>query len=290
MKNISFIGLGNMGFEMAINLSKSGYNVTGFDINQDKYKKLEVKNVRCVSSIEETLNNPDVIISMLPDGTIVKNVWSQITKMLNNTPLAIDCSTIDIESSLFFHELTKKHNVRALDAPVSGGVIGAQNGSLTFMVGGNKNDYNKAQVLFDIMGNKSVLCGTATSGQAIKICNNMLLAVTMVGVSESFNLAENLNVDIQKLFDVVSTSSGSCWAVNNYCPVKQIGPKSPADNSFQPGFMSKLMHKDLSLAIAASKKSNTNINFTKQTFEIFSQIIAEKNGEKDFSYIKEYLK
>lgn len=290
MKNISFIGLGNMGFEMAINLSKSGYNVTGFDIHQEKYKQLEAKNIKCVSSIVETLNNPDVIISMLPDGKSVKDVWSQIINLLNNNPLAIDCSTIDIESSLFFHDLTNKHNVQSLDAPVSGGVIGARNGSLTFMVGGNQNDYNKAKELFDVMGNKSVLCGSATSGQAIKICNNMLLAVTMVGVSESFNLAENLNVDIQKLFDVISTSSGSCWAVNNYCPVKGVGPITPADKDFQPGFMSKLMHKDLSLAIDASKNSHTNIDFTKQTFEIFSKIISDQNGEKDFSYIKEYLK
>jgi 3-hydroxyisobutyrate dehydrogenase len=290
MKNISFIGLGNMGFEMAINLSKSGYNVTGFDINQEKYKQLETKNIRCVSSIVDTLNNPDVIISMLPDGKIVKNVWSQIIGLLNNNPLSIDCSTIDIESSLFFHDLTKKNNIKSLDAPVSGGVIGALNGSLTFMVGGNQNDYNKAEELFNVMGNKSVLCGPATSGQAIKICNNMLLAVTMVGVSESFNLAENLNVDIQKLFDVISTSSGSCWAVNNYCPVKGVGPISPVDNNFEAGFMSKLMHKDLSLAIAAAKDNHTNIDFTKKTFDIFSKIIADKNGKKDFSYIKEYLK
>jgi 3-hydroxyisobutyrate dehydrogenase len=290
MKNISFIGLGNMGFEMAINLSKSGLNVIGFDINQEKYKQLEAKNVKCVSSIVETLNNPDVIISMLPDGKIVKNVWSQITKILNNNPLAIDCSTIDIKSSLFFHDITKKHNIQSLDAPVSGGVIGARNGSLTFMVGGNQNSYNKAQELFNVMGNKSVFCGPETSGQAIKICNNMLLAVTMIGVSESFNLAENLNVDIQKLFDVISTSSGSCWAVNNYCPIKGVGPISPVDNNFEPGFMSKLMHKDLSLAIAASKDKHTKIDFTKQAFEIFSKMIADKNGEKDFSYIKEYLK
>ena len=290
MKNISFIGLGNMGFEMAINLSNSGFNVIGFDINQEKYKQLEAKNVKCVSSIVETLNNPDVIISMLPDGKTVKNVWSQVVSLLNNSPLAIDCSTVDIESSLFFHEINKKHNIQSLDAPVSGGVIGARNGSLTFMVGGNQNDYNKAQELFNVMGNKNVLCGPVTSGQAIKICNNMLLAVTMVGVAESFNLAENLNVDMQKLFDVISTSSGSCWAVNNYCPVKGVGPISPVDSNFEPGFMSKLMHKDLTLAIAASKDNNTNIDFTKQTFETFSKVIEDKKGEKDFSYIKEYLK
>ena len=290
MKKISFIGLGNMGLEMAKNLSKSNYEVIGFDIDQHMYKQLEENNIKCVSSIEHALNNPDVVITMLPDGKIVKSVWGKILSILTNKPLAIDCSTIDIENASIFHDLAKKHNICSLDAPVSGGVIGAHDGSLTFMVGGDENDYNKALVLFDIMGNKSVLCGSATSGQAIKICNNMLLAVTMVGVSESFNLAENLNVDIQKLFDVVSTSSGSCWAVNNYCPVKGVGPKSPADAGFKPGFMSKLMHKDLSLAIAASKDNDTNIDFTKQTFEIFSKIIADKSGEKDFSYIKEYLK
>jgi 3-hydroxyisobutyrate dehydrogenase len=290
MKKISFIGLGNMGLEMAKNLSKSNYEVIGFDIDQHMYKQLEENNIKCVSSIEHALNNPDVVITMLPDGKIVKSVWEKILSILTNKPLAIDCSTIDIENASIFHDLAKKQNLRSLDAPVSGGVIGANNGSLTFMVGGNVDDYNEAKSLFDIMGNKSVLCGLATSGQAIKICNNMLLAVTMVGVSESFNLAENLNVNIQKLFEVISTSSGSCWAVNNYCPIKGVGPSSPADNDYKGGFASKLMHKDLSLAIAAATDSNSKVNFTKQTFDIFSKIIENKSGEKDFSFIKQYIK
>ncbi len=290
MKKISFIGLGNMGSEMAINLSKSNFEVLGFDVVQNNYKQLEENNIKCVSSIEQALNNPDVVITMLPDGKIVKSVWEKILSILKNKPLAIDCSTIDIKNASIFHDLTKKQNLRSLDAPVSGGVIGAQNGSLTFMVGGNQDDYNEAKLLFDVMGNKSVLCGSATSGQAIKICNNMLLAVTMVGVSESFNLAENLNVNIQKLFEVVSTSSGSCWAVNNYCPIKGVGPSSPADNDYKGGFASKLMHKDLSLAISAASDSNSRVDFTKQIFDIFSKIIEDEGGERDFSFIKQYIK
>ena len=290
MKKISFIGLGNMGYEMAINLSKAKYYVVGYDIVKEKYKELEKHNIRCVDSIEEAIKAPDIIISMLPDGKIVKIVWDQIVGTLKNKPLGIDCSTIDIETASYFHKLTSEHNIKALDAPVSGGVVGAKNATLTFMVGGRDTDYNNAKPLFNVMGSKSVLCGKATSGQAIKICNNMLLAVTMVGVSETFNLAERLNINIGKLFDVVSTSSGSCWALNNYCPIKGVGPISPADNNFEGGFASKLMHKDLSLAISAARDSKTKVNFTEQAYEMFSEIIKGNNGEKDFSYIKEYLK
>ena len=290
MKKISFIGLGNMGYEMAVNLANAKYEVTGYDIVKNKYEKLKGKNVKCVNSIEEVIEKPDIIISMLPDGKIVKTVWEEIIANLNNQPIAIDCSTIDIENARFFHNLANKKNISALDAPVSGGVVGAKNGTLTFMVGGKEKDYNEAKPLFDVMGNKSVLCGLASSGQAVKICNNMLLAVTMVGVSESFNLAENLKIDLNKLFDVVSTSSGSCWAVNNYCPVKNVGPLSPVDNDFKAGFSAKLMHKDLSLAISAAKNNNAKVDFTRQTLEIFSKIVENNNGEKDFSFIKEYLK
>ena len=290
MKKISFIGLGNMGYEMAVNLANAKYEVTGYDIVKNKYEKLKGKNIKCVNSIEEVIEKPDIIISMLPDGKIVKTVWEKIIANLNNQPLAIDCSTIDIENARFFHNLANKKNISALDAPVSGGVVGAKNGTLTFMVGGKEKDYNEAKPLFDVMGNKSVLCGLASSGQAVKICNNMLLAVTMVGVSESFNLAENLQIDLNKLFDVVSTSSGSCWAVNSYCPVKNVGPLSPVDNDFKAGFSAKLMHKDLSLAISAAKDNNAKVDFTRRTLEIFSKIVENNNGEKDFSFIKEYLK
>jgi len=205
MKKISFIGLGNMGFEMAINLSKANYKVTGYDVIQTRYTELENQKIKCVSTIDELLINPDIIITMLPDGIIVKKVWEDVFPLLIDKPLVIDCSTIDINNASYFHALAKKNNINSLDAPVSGGVIGAKNGSLTFMVGGNESDYNEAKPLFDIMGNKSILCGPETSGQAVKICNNMLLAVTMVGVSEAFNLAESLNLNQQKLFDVIST-------------------------------------------------------------------------------------
>lgn len=279
-----------MGFEMAVNLSKSSYELIGYDIIQSKYDTLEKNNIKCVSTIDEALSNPDVIITMLPDGKIVKKVWEKIFSVLKTKPLVIDCSTIDIQTARYFHNLANQNNIKSLDAPVSGGVIGAKNSSLTFMVGGSKHDYDKAKPLFDVMGDKSVLCGAATSGQAVKICNNMLLAVTMVGVSEAFNLATSLNLNQQTLFDVISTSSGSCWAVNNYCPVKAIGPNSPADNEFIAGFASNLMHKDLSLAIAAAKETNTEVNFTKETHKIFTHILENGNGNKDFSFIKEHLK
>ena len=290
MKKISFIGLGNMGFEMAINLSKAGYEVMAFDIVQDKYEELEKNNIKCELEIHKLFNEPEAVITMLPDGNVVKKVWEEIFPLILNKPIVIDCSTIDIKNALNFHSLAKKKGVEALDAPVSGGVVGAKNGSLTFMVGGEETTYDKVKSLFQVMGNKNILCGPATAGQAVKICNNMLLAITMVGVSEAFNLAENLKLDQQKLFDVISTSSGSCWAVNNYCPVKGIGPNSPADNDFLPGFASNLMHKDLSLAIEAANSTNTDVNFAKQTKALFSEIIESGNGGRDFSFLKEYLK
>lgn len=278
-----------MGFEMAVNLSKSNYDVSVYDIVQDKYKVLEENNIKCFTSIEKAVKDCDAIISMLPDGQIVKDVWKKVFETLQKKPLAIDCSTIDIESALTFHKLASTNNISSLDAPVSGGVVGAKNGSLTFMVGGKESVYLKAKPIFDIMGSKSILCGSESSGQAVKICNNMLLAVTMVGVSEAFNLAESLNIDSKNLFDVISTSSGSCWAVNNYCPIPEVGPTSPADNDFKPGFASKLMHKDLSLALDAAKRNKVKIDFTNNAFEIFSEMLKNNYGEKDFSYLKKYL-
>ena len=290
MTKIGFIGLGNMGFHMCINLAKAGYNIKAYDIDYSNYNKLLKKNVQCLKIINEVLNDNEIIITMLPDGNIVKKVWEQALPKINNKPLLIDCSTIDVKTSKEFHSLANKYAMESLDSPVSGGVTGAKNGNLTFMVGGNEESYNKAKPLFEVMGSKSVLCGSASSGQAVKICNNMLLAITMVGTSEAFNLAENLKIDKQKLFDVISTSSGSCWAVNNYCPIKGIGPISPADNDFKAGFSSKLMHKDLSLAIDSGNRTNTNIKFAHETFKIFSKILENGYGEKDFSFVKEYLK
>ena len=255
MKNIGIIGLGNMGLEMAKNLSKSNYQVSGFDTNELALDNAKKFNINSTKSIEDISKNNQVIITMLPNGMIVNEVWLEMLDFVEKDTLLVDCSTIDVNTTKLLHQKASKLNISCLDAPVSGGTMGAKNATLTFMVGGENAAYQEMLPLFNIMGSKSVLCGSAGAGQGIKMCNNLLLAITMKGVSESFNLAAKLNLDQSSLFDVISTSSGSCWAINNYCPLPGIGPNSPADNNFEPGFSVNLMHKDLSLALEASNQS-----------------------------------
>ena len=176
----------------------------------------------------------------------------------------------------------------SLDAPVSGGVGGAENGTLTFMVGGSQKAYNIMLPLFDIMGNKSVLCGSSSTGQVAKACNNMLLAITMIGVGEAFNLGNNLGLEASKLFEILSTSSGSCWAINSYCPIEGVGPKSPADNNFIPGFSSNLMLKDLSIALKALDHTGTSAPFGRKAQENFKKMIENNQGNLDFSAITKF--
>ena len=285
MKNIGVIGLGNMGLEMAKNLSKSNYSVSGFDTNKDILDDLKKFNINPKISIEQISKENEIIITMLPNSLIVNQVWHEILTFVNNDTLLVDCSTIDVETTKILHNKAYKLNVSCLDAPVSGGTIGAKNGSLTFMVGGEEEAYQKMLPLFESMGSKSILCGSAGAGQGIKICNNLLLAVTMKGVSEAFNLAEKLHLDQKSLFDVISTSSGSCWAVNNYCPLPGIGPKSPADNDYLPGFSVNLMHKDLSLALEAANQSNSNIKFGELVIQLYKKMIDADKGNLDFSSI-----
>ena len=285
MKNIGFIGLGNMGKGMAINLSLSDYNLIGYDLNPNVFDDLSGKNISEGKNIEDVVKKSEVIITMLPDGPIVKEVWKQITNLAFENSIIIDCSTIDVKTSLEIQKDALNKNLLTLDAPVSGGVMGANDGTLTFMVGGNKDTFDKMLPIFKLMGSKSVFCGAAGSGQATKLCNNMLLAITMIGVGESFNMAKNLQLDLNILYEVISTATGSCWSVNNYCPIENVGPKSPADNKFLPGFSAKLMSKDLKLAVNAANQTNSNIKFGKKAEEMFTKMAEGVNAEKDFSAI-----
>ena len=285
MNNIGFIGLGNMGKGMSINLSNNNLNVLAYDINDASFNSLSSHNIKKVDNLETLTKQAEVVITMLPDGQAVKDVWRDLVKFSKSNQYFIDCSTIDVATSIFVQNEAKKNGVFTLDAPVSGGVIGADNGTLTFMVGGNEKVYRKVEYLFNIMGNKSILCGNVGSGQSAKICNNMLLASTMVAVGESFKLGKNLGLDLHKLFDVLSTSSGSCWAINTYCPIKGVGPESPSDRDYKGGFSSALMYKDLSLAIEAAKQSNTDILYGSQTFEKFERLIENNKGDLDFSFV-----
>ena len=285
MKKIGFIGLGNMGRGMSINLSKEKFKIIGYDINYDTYKNLKDHNIMLADSLNRLVNESEIIITMLPDGSAVSKVWSEIIDFSKPGQYLIDCSTIDVKTSKSIQMKAKDKGLFTLDAPVSGGVIGADQGTLTFMVGGDLNIYNNMKFLFEIMGKNSILCGKEGTGQSAKICNNMLLASTMIAVGESFTLGKNLGLDMNKLFEVISTSTGSCWAVNSYCPVKGIGPISPADNDYQGGFAAALMYKDLGLAVDAATETKTSINYGMQTYEKYKQVTEDNKGSLDFSII-----
>ena len=290
MKKIGFIGLGNMGAKMVVNLLKANYEVIGFDINEKFIDALLPKGLKKALNLNEVSKDADIIITMLPDGEIVEAVLEDIIKNLKPGTLFTDCSTIDVNKAKILHQKCINKNLLSLDAPVSGGVGGAENGTLTFMVGGNDDAFKIMLPLFKVMGNKSLLCGAAGSGQATKACNNMLLAITMIGVGETFNLAENLGLNPKKVYEILSTSTGSCWAVNNYCPIEGVGPKSPADNHFEPGFSANLMFKDLSIALKAIKNTNTKANFGEKAQENYRDMVTQGNGSLDFSAITKFNK
>ena len=290
MKRIGFIGLGNMGSKMVKNLLKANYDVIGYDINEKLVDELIPNGIHKASSLDEIIDDIDVIITMLPNGEIVEKIYENILDKLKPNTLLTDCSTIDVTTAKGLHKICSDKNILSLDAPVSGGVGGAENGTLTFIVGGDEKAYNLMLPLFEVMGKKSVLCGPASSGQAAKACNNMLLATTMIGVGEAFNLGENLGLDLKKLFDVLSTSTGNCWAINTYCPIEGVGPNSPADNNFQPGFSVNLMLKDLTIALKAIKDTNTLAPFGAKSQENFKRMVDDKKGELDFSAIVNFNK
>ena len=285
MNKIGFIGLGNMGSKMVENLLNANYDVTGYDTNLESIDKLVPNGMKKISSLNDMPNDINIVITMLPNGEIVEEVYETIINNFKTNTLFVDCSTINVSKAKDLHEKCKKSNLMSLDAPVSGGVIGAENGTLTFMVGGTNKAYEIMLPLFDVMGNKSVLCGLPSSGQAAKACNNMLLAITMIGVGEAFNLGNNLGLEANKLFEILSTSSGSCWAINTYCPIKDVGPKSPADNNFRPGFSANLMLKDLTIALEAIEKTKSFSPFGRQAQENFNKMVGHQKGDLDFSAI-----
>ena len=285
MKNIGFVGLGNMGSKMARNLLKAGYNVFGYDVNYKLIASLPEHGMKKVLSLKELSKNMDVIITMLPNGDVVENVLNEILTNIKNRPIIIDCSTIDVNKCKFLNNFCLSKNINFLDAPVSGGTKGAADGTLTFMVGGKEKICSQITLLLEKMGSKVIYCGENGSGQATKLCNNMLLATTMIGVSESINMAKNLNLSIETLFKVLSTATGSCWAINSYFPVKDMGPSSPADNNFLPGFSAKLMAKDLKLAINAARDSGSKTDFGNMAESVYSKMANGENGDKDFSAV-----
>ena len=279
---VGFIGLGNMGAPMAINLAKGGNEVFGFDTDSS-IKLPEVIMTSCIPSL---LKEVDVVFTMLPSGLSVKEIINQFIGDFNSKSTLIDCSTIDVKTTKELYKILHKKDIYMLDAPVSGGVQGAKSGSLTFMIGGSKRVFKKVKFLFEYMGNRAVYCGNTGSGQSAKICNNMILGATMIATCESFALADKLGLDRKAMFEVVSTSSGYSWSMNAYCPAPGIGPKAPSDNNYIPGFSSDLMLKDLKLAQNAAYETHANTPMGDLAMKLYKDFVETKNGSGlDFSAI-----
>lgn len=281
---IGFIGLGNMGAPMAANLIKAGHQVTGFDV-----AGVTVEGAATAGSAAEAAGGQDAVITMLPNGEILRSVYAEIVPAGQAGAVFIDCSTVDVDSAKAAHEMAKSAGLLSVDAPVSGGIGGAAAGTLTFMAGGSADSFAKAMPLFEVMGGKTVHCGEAGAGQSAKICNNMILGISMIGVCEAFALADKLGLDRQSLFDVVSTSSGSCWSVNTYCPAPGIGPKSPADNEYKPGFASDLMLKDLRLSQQAAESVDAATPMGARATELYADFVAGEGKGMDFSAMLPHL-
>ena len=276
---IGFVGLGNMGTPMAVNLTNAGHEVVGFDP-----VAAIPEGVTKAQTAQEAASGADVVITMLPNGDIAHSVASDILPVMTKAAVLLDCSTIDVASARAMDQLAQDHGIGFLDAPVSGGVGGASAGTLTFMVGGSDSAFATAGQLFDIMGRKSVHCGAAGNGQAAKICNNMILGITMIGTCEAFALADKLGLDRQAMFDVVSTSSGYSWTMNAYCPAPGIGPQSPADNDYKPGFAADLMLKDLRLSQQAAIDVDADTPMGAAATALYQTFVEQEDGAgQDFS-------
>jgi 3-hydroxyisobutyrate dehydrogenase len=290
MATIAFIGLGNMGGPMAANLVKAGHKVVAFDLVAASRDQAKSDGATIAESAVASVKGADTVVTMLPAGKHVISVWNDVVPAMTKGTLIIDCSTIDVESSKQAHALAAKHGIGSVDAPVSGGTGGAKAATLTFMCGGDEKSFAAARPVLEKMGKKIVHCGGAGAGQGVKICNNMILAISMIGVSEGFSLAEKLGLSHQALFDVVSTSSGQCWALTSYCPVPGPVPASPANNDYKPGFATALMVKDLTLAQDAAKASGAATPLGKHAQELYKAFDTAGNGGVDFSGIIRHVR
>ncbi|MFG2442604.1 3-hydroxyisobutyrate dehydrogenase [Nocardia fluminea] len=283
-KTIGFLGLGHMGGPMAANLVKAGYDVLAYDPVPAAQEQARADGATVVATAAEAATNRDVVITMLPNGKLVLDVYAELLPAAAPGTLFLDCSTIDVADAKAAAALAVTAGHRPLDAPVSGGVAGATAGTLTFMVGGSAADFADASDVLAVMGGKVVHCGDAGVGQAAKICNNMLLGISMIGLSEALVLGERLGLSHQSFFDVVSTASGQSWALTSYCPVPGPVPTSPANNDYQPGFATALMSKDLTLAANALQANGIDGQLGELAAAIYARF-NQTDGGRDFSAI-----
>jgi 3-hydroxyisobutyrate dehydrogenase len=290
MTTIAFIGLGNMGNPMAANLVKAGHRVLGFDLVAEHLATARGNGVETTADAVSAVKDAESVITMLPAGKHVLSVYDDIVPKAAAGALMIDCSTIDVESARQAHRLAQARGLPSIDAPVSGGTAGAAAGKLTFMAGGSAEAFTRAEPLLKPMAGRIVHCGEAGAGQAAKICNNMILGVSMIAVGEAFVLAEKLGLSHQALFDVASTASGQCWSLTSYCPVPGPVPASPANRDYQPGFAAALMLKDLKLSQEAAQAAGAATPLGAEATQLYALFNALGNGGKDFSGIIEFLR
>lgn len=286
MTRVAFIGLGNMGGGMAANLVRKGHEVHAFDLSADAMARATAAGCHAADSAEAAIAGAEAIITMLPAGAHVETLYGHAV-FGNASPSAvlIDCSTIDVATAKRVAEAAHDRGLLAVDAPVSGGIGAANAGTLTFMVGGSEEEFARAEPYLADMGKAVIHAGASGAGQAAKICNNMLLGVTMAGTCEAFLLAQNLGLDAQKFFDIASVSSGQSWSMTTYCPVPGVGPVTPADHGYEGGFASALMLKDLRLAMAAAEESGTGTRMGAQARALYEQLGDHGHGTLDFSVL-----
>jgi 3-hydroxyisobutyrate dehydrogenase len=283
---IAFIGLGNMGGGMAANLVKAGHEVRAFDLSPDALAKAGESGCATFTAVADAVAGVDAVVTMLPNGGIVKAVY--IADVIGKAPagaLFLDCSTIDLETAREVAGLAESANYEMVDAPVSGGIAAANGGTLTFMVGGSDAAFAKAQTVLEPMAKAVIHAGEIGAGQVAKMCNNMLLAIHMIGTCEALALAEKAGLDPQKFYEISSKSTGHCWSLNDYTPAPGIGAASPADNGYAGGFASALMLKDLRLAMAGAGTAAATVPLGEHATKIYEAFVEAGNGGKDFGAI-----
>lgn len=293
MATVGFIGLGNMGGPMAANLVKAGHTVTGYDLNPASLDALAKAGGKVAASAADAVKGASVVITMLPAGEHVREVYLNQGGLIDITkdsrPLLIDCSTIDVDSARTVTATAETAGLAMLDAPVSGGTAGAQNGTLTFMVGGTEDAFTRGKSVLEAMGKNIFHAGGPGAGQAVKICNNMMLAINMVGVSEGFLLAQKLGLDWGKLHQICATATANSWALSNYCPAPGPVPAAPSNRDYAPGFAAALMVKDVKLSQAAAEATGSPTPLAAKALSFYQQVVDQGDGGKDFSVVFRWL-
>ena len=285
MARIGFIGLGNMGGGMAANLAKKGHDVRAFDLSADALDRAKAAGCLPVASAAEAADGAEAIVTMLPAGKHVAEVYDTLFGVASPSAILIDCSTIDVATAKQVAEAAQAKGLAAVDAPVSGGIGAANAGTLTFMVGGSREAFDRAQPILADMGKAVIHAGANGAGQAAKICNNMILGATMIATCEAFRLAERLGLDAQTFYDISSVSSGQSWSMTSYCPLPGVGPETPADHDYQGGFAAALMLKDLRLAMQAAEGAGAATPLGAHATALYEAFVAAGNGGTDFSGI-----